>query len=213
MNSPTNYWFRAKPNGCGWDLPLRWQGWVVMLVYFGLMLSGGIYVANTRRAAVFIPCAIVLSLLLVLICWLKGEPLGVRSRAGVAAKDPKALLWFHLLLGPLLLAGALYFRANPPADMNSAYGYRTASSFQSQEVWDEAQRFSANLMLVAAVATLLFEVVVSLTMKPRHSLMATALFMVLAVVLVLPLTERHLKQHPLENARAARGLPAAQRGP
>lgn len=42
------YWFRAKRYGWGWGLPTAWQGWVVMALF---------------------SC-----LLLVAVCWAKGEP-------------------------------------------------------------------------------------------------------------------------------------------
>jgi len=46
-----NYWFRAKRYGWGWGLPITWQGWVV-----------------------FVVCTLVMSLLLLAICYKKGEP-------------------------------------------------------------------------------------------------------------------------------------------
>lgn len=41
MSLPQNQaWFRAKTYGCGWGLPSRLQGWLVMLVYFAALLWG-----------------------------------------------------------------------------------------------------------------------------------------------------------------------------
>ena len=35
-------WFPARTYGWGWGLPVCWQGWLVVAVYF-LMLFAGIY--------------------------------------------------------------------------------------------------------------------------------------------------------------------------
>ncbi len=38
------YWFPAKKHGWGWGLPSVWQGWLVLIIYLGLIaLSAYIY--------------------------------------------------------------------------------------------------------------------------------------------------------------------------
>ncbi len=64
-------WFAAKTYGWGWGLPLRWQGWVVMLCFIGALV-GGTPIAE-KDVTLFIGYAIVLSFVLVVICWWKGE--------------------------------------------------------------------------------------------------------------------------------------------
>ena len=34
MSNNKQYWFRAKRYGWGWGLPIAWQGWVVLSVWF-----------------------------------------------------------------------------------------------------------------------------------------------------------------------------------
>lgn len=64
------YWFRAKRYGWGWGLPLCWEGWVVMGVWFGGLIALVVSLDEPdRSAAVFAE-----SLVLVGICWWKGEP-------------------------------------------------------------------------------------------------------------------------------------------
>ena len=64
------YWFPAKQFGWGWGVPSVWQGWVVL----------GLYLAGITGLMVFAPEAdvttgmIVLTVPLLIICWLKGEP-------------------------------------------------------------------------------------------------------------------------------------------
>lgn len=64
------YWFPAKQFGWGWGVPSVWQGWVVL----------GLYLAGITGLMVFAPeedvttGMIVLTVPLLIICWLKGEP-------------------------------------------------------------------------------------------------------------------------------------------
>jgi len=68
------YWFPAKRYGWGWGLPSIWQGWVVLLVYVALVLGGIPLVQSTKGNLVYIAYVVVLTALLVAVCWLKGEP-------------------------------------------------------------------------------------------------------------------------------------------
>lgn len=72
-------WFPAKRYGVGWGLPVAWQGWVVFIVYFILLFTGGYFLATSPATAVFfIMYVMVLSALLILICWKKGEKIEFR---------------------------------------------------------------------------------------------------------------------------------------
>jgi len=64
-------WFPAKKYGWGWGLPNCWQGWVVVTVYLGL-LFGGVFLISTQMA-LFLAYTAVLSIVLIIICYLKGE--------------------------------------------------------------------------------------------------------------------------------------------
>ena len=67
------YWFRAKRYGWGWGLPLTWQGWTVLIVW----LAGSILVFRyllPRRAPLRLLFALGMVLLLLGICYMKGEP-------------------------------------------------------------------------------------------------------------------------------------------
>ncbi|MBM4233630.1 MAG: hypothetical protein FJ160_05540 [Gammaproteobacteria bacterium] len=69
-----SYWFPTKRYGWGWGLPICWQGWVVMIAYFILLLLGAITFPPMTKVFEFVIYVQVLTLVLVLICWLKGEP-------------------------------------------------------------------------------------------------------------------------------------------
>jgi peptidoglycan/LPS O-acetylase OafA/YrhL len=74
MQTNGDYWFPAKRYGWGWSLPIAWQGWLVFLAFFALLFIG-IYLFPPRQSlAAFLLYVIALSLVLIVICWLKGEP-------------------------------------------------------------------------------------------------------------------------------------------
>lgn len=64
------YWFAAKQYGWGWGLPTVWQGWVVLAAY----LSGLTVAALFLPEGAFYLCLGVLTLLLIAVCAIKGEP-------------------------------------------------------------------------------------------------------------------------------------------
>lgn len=79
-DNPQGYWFKAKLYGWGW-VPVKWQGWLVILVYLALILT---LVFNREEAIpgnpdsgsnflTFALPIIVLTTLLIFICYKKGE--------------------------------------------------------------------------------------------------------------------------------------------
>jgi len=69
-------WFPAKRYGVGWGLPNTWQGWAVLLAYFVLMAAGTSILLKSPKGAVWLlPYVFSLTLLLIVICWKKGEKL------------------------------------------------------------------------------------------------------------------------------------------
>jgi len=51
MQTNGDYWFPAKRYGWGWGFPITWQGWLVLLGFFALVLFG-IYLFPREPAAV-----------------------------------------------------------------------------------------------------------------------------------------------------------------
>jgi hypothetical protein len=188
-------WFYAKTYGWGWSLPACWQGWVVFFGYLFLVFGGMLFF---KRMPLYLGYVLSLTGILIAICWIKGEKLTWRWGEKTTS-NPKtnlrALLLLHLFMGPLLLCFSVYFRTHLPAEMNPSYGYRTHTSMLSQEAWDEAQIFSANLMIIAAVITIIFQAVSAFTMKPHVSLITSTLVLTLTLCLTLPVTEIYLNKH------------------
>ena len=68
---PPGVWFPAKRFGWGWGLPVRWQGWVVMIVWLGILFVGLARIPD-NPISVFLFFAVMIVVLLVLFWW-KGE--------------------------------------------------------------------------------------------------------------------------------------------
>jgi len=73
-NEERKVWFPAKRYGWGWGPPTCWQGWVVIIVFY-LLLGGSLFLfmRNKPHPALFVISTLILSSLLIGVCYLKGE--------------------------------------------------------------------------------------------------------------------------------------------
>jgi branched-subunit amino acid transport protein len=74
MNDSKQFWFPAKRYGWGWGLPNCWQGWLVFIAYFVLMAICMVVLLPQGAKSAFLGYTAILSLVLVGICYAKGEP-------------------------------------------------------------------------------------------------------------------------------------------
>ena len=72
-NSPRPIWFAAKRYGWGWGLPVAWQGWVVLVVWLVIVMSVSLFLAG-RSWGEFAAFMLLMAMLLVGVCYAKGEP-------------------------------------------------------------------------------------------------------------------------------------------
>lgn len=68
------YWFPAKRYGWGWSFPTAWQGWAVIAGYVALIAAGAFAIHPDLRPGLFVAYLILLTVVLIAICWAKGEP-------------------------------------------------------------------------------------------------------------------------------------------
>lgn len=79
-DNPQGYWFKAKLYGWGWT-PVKWQGWCVIFLYIVLILTLVLtrekdIPGNLDSGSNFLTFAlpiIILTILLVIVCYKKGE--------------------------------------------------------------------------------------------------------------------------------------------
>jgi len=74
-DNPNGYWFKRKLYGWGWT-PVKWQGWALVLLYVLLILFVALSLGkNPTESDViwFLVKIIILVILLIYICYKKGE--------------------------------------------------------------------------------------------------------------------------------------------
>jgi hypothetical protein len=74
MGDKKEIWFPAKRYGFGWGLPVRWQGWIVLAVYVGLLIAGTTILGRIKPSSYSARYGLILTILLVCIVWWKGDP-------------------------------------------------------------------------------------------------------------------------------------------
>ena len=69
-------WFASKKYGIGWGLPVSWEGWVVLMGYLILVLVATPFL---EKSPILFPLYMiylfVLTGILILICYKRGEPM------------------------------------------------------------------------------------------------------------------------------------------
>ena len=75
-DNPQGYWFKAKLFGWGW-VPVKWQGWAVILVWLGLVMLFALTIDETSSGRevmfTFVLPIVLLTAALIRICYKKGE--------------------------------------------------------------------------------------------------------------------------------------------
>ena len=68
-------WFPPMRYGIGWGLPVAWQGWAVLAVYFALVAAGVLLLNRFPWLSIpFVIYVFLLTGILLFICWKKGAP-------------------------------------------------------------------------------------------------------------------------------------------
>jgi hypothetical protein len=76
-DNPKGYWFKRKLYGWGW-IPVKWQGWAVIAAYLAILLAIVIPLDEKSESDsdvlfVVIGAMIILTAILIAICYWKGE--------------------------------------------------------------------------------------------------------------------------------------------
>ena len=85
-NNPKKLWFKSRWYGWGW-VPATWQGWVVISIFiliiilnsflFDFLISEG-NLPESKAGLIYTILQIITVLILIIICYLKGEKPGWR---------------------------------------------------------------------------------------------------------------------------------------
>jgi hypothetical protein len=76
-NKNKKLWFRRKRYGWGW-VPVSWEGWLIIFVYVVALLSNfqtidAVQYSSSDTLINFAPRFIILTVILIIICRVKGE--------------------------------------------------------------------------------------------------------------------------------------------
>jgi hypothetical protein len=74
MSDEPKYWFPAKRRGWGWGPPRAWQGWAALAAFAVLLVGGAFRILPNEGVLSFLGYAFALCVLLMALCYLKGEP-------------------------------------------------------------------------------------------------------------------------------------------
>ena len=74
MSTERKYWFPAKRYGWGWGAPTCWQGWLVVMLFVGLLVAGSFIFPPDLERHSYLVYVFVLFGLLIGVCWFTGEP-------------------------------------------------------------------------------------------------------------------------------------------
>jgi hypothetical protein len=78
-NDGKRYWFRAKRYDWGWGLPCSWQGWAFFIPWLAALILVTAHFMP-QRPLPFTAALALLTLILTVVCYLKGEPPARRMR-------------------------------------------------------------------------------------------------------------------------------------
>ena len=108
-------------------------------------------------------------------------------------------IFMTLVLSATMIGFGRLFQKNPPQEINSLYGYRTAQSMKNRETWDFAHHYIGRLWWrigwwMLAVSTVLHHL---LLFVPWMEAVTILLMFLQMIVLILPIfpTEKALKKH------------------
>lgn len=93
-----------------------------------------------------------------------------------------------LVGGGLMIIVGILIKLFPPESISSVYGYRTRRSMSDQRLWDEANRYSASLIILSGL------VIAGVSLLLRSNLIILQLILLIAAcVITFMLTEKRLK--------------------
>lgn len=108
------------------------------------------------------------------------------------------LILLALMLPLVLLIVGLIFYKFPPKDINYLSGYRTTRSMKNIKTWNEANKYSAKLMIKFSLITLIITVLSLILAGKSYNKLTFAIIVsttlsIIFLILVIILTEKHLK--------------------
>ncbi|HAT64106.1 MAG TPA: hypothetical protein DCS66_05830 [Flavobacteriaceae bacterium] len=86
----------------------------------------------------------------------------------------------------------------PPKKINWWYGYRTSRSMKNEETWKAAQEYASKKSIQLALFSFMFPGVFYFVI-PEYNFLLTVIANTLLILLIIPYTEKYLKEKFGEN--------------
>lgn len=100
-----------------------------------------------------------------------------------------------LCVGICFIVFGLIMYIFPPKKINGLYGYRTASSMESQTKWDFAQKFSAKIMaLIGLLLSIISFYKPYLGLDEDQDVILGIFFLLMTMILMITIVEKKLKK-------------------
>jgi len=100
-------------------------------------------------------------------------------------------------IGVLLIIAGVIQKLFPPKDINGMYGFRTDTSRQNRQTFDEGNRYSAALSIKLGIVFLLIGLALMLFIDRKHAYIMPILTLAAAVslpILLIRRTDKHLEE-------------------
>ena len=86
------YWFKVNKKGYGW-VPQTWQGYSVVILYICYLIYSFVQTDSKTHSVSdtliqFVPRFLIFTALLIIITYLKGEPISLDSKKEEESKTP-----------------------------------------------------------------------------------------------------------------------------
>ena len=102
--------------------------------------------------------------------------------------------FLHLLIGPLMLVISLISFYFPPKKINLIYGHRTSMSMKNQDTWKEANKRSADMMLLVSALTCIFQLIgIVFNINQETTILYATVFLVAGLIIGVIVIEKQLK--------------------
>ncbi|SHH60153.1 SdpI/YhfL protein family protein [Caloranaerobacter azorensis DSM 13643] len=106
----------------------------------------------------------------------------------------KTTLFFNIITGVSMVIVGIILKIFPPKKINFISGYRTYLSMKNKETWEEGNRYSAKMLIVLGVISIIISFVIYKTVNPKISAIISTIVSLVLIILAIPLTELHLKK-------------------
>ena len=96
-------------------------------------------------------------------------------------------------IGLMFIVIGFIFKMFPPRKINYIYGYRTNLSMKNQDIWNEAQKYSANSFIVLGFIYVTLGFILSLTIRNIGD-SYNGMILIIGIIIMIIFDEGHLRK-------------------